>query len=95
MKFKRDSVIAFYLAGKPQVVLVRVLRHLNVNKTFASRKKKKTVTTPEMIRKKTRFDRNPRRSGRKTVREENISRERMQHILKKELVLKPFKFQKV
>ena len=44
---------------------------------------------------KARFDRNPRRSGRKIARELNISRERMQHILKNELRLKPLKFQKV
>lgn len=49
-----------------------------------------------MIRKvKARIDRNPRRSGRKIARELNISRERMQHILKNELGLKPLKFQKV
>ena len=35
--FKRDSVIALYLAGKPQVALVRELQHLNVNKSFVSR----------------------------------------------------------
>ena len=59
-------------------------------------KKKKTVTTPEMIRKVTaRFDRNLGCSGRKIDRERNILRERMQHILKKELGLKPLKFQKV
>lgn len=67
--------------------------------SVASRPKsgrKKTVTTPEMIRKvKARFDRNPRRSGRKIARELNISRERIQHILKNELGLKPLKFQKV
>ena len=38
MKFKRDSVIALHLAGKPQVAIVRALQHLNVNKSFASRK---------------------------------------------------------
>ena len=48
----------------------------------------KTVATPEMIRKvKARFDRNPRRSGRKITRELNISREQMQHILKNKLEL--------
>ena len=41
-----------------------------------------------MIRKvKARFDRNPRRIGRKIARELKISRERMQHILKNELGL--------
>ena len=49
-----------------------------------------------MIRKvKATFDRNPRLCGRKIARELNISRERMQHILKNELGLKPLKFQKV
>lgn len=37
MEFKRDSVIALYLAGKPQVAIVRALQHLNVNKSFVSR----------------------------------------------------------
>ena len=36
MKYKRDSVIALYLAGKPHVAFVRVLQHLNVNKSFVS-----------------------------------------------------------
>ena len=49
-----------------------------------------------MIRKvKAIFDRYPRRSARKIARELNISRERVQHILKNELGLKPLKFQKV
>ena len=74
MEFKRDSVIALYLAGKSQVAIVRALQQLNVNKSFVSRiiaryrdtgsvasrqkcgRKKKTVTTPGMIRKvKVRF----------------------------------------
>ena len=37
MEFKRDSVIALYLAGKPQVAIVRALQHLNVNNFFVSR----------------------------------------------------------
>ena len=37
MEFKRDSVIALYLAGKPQVAIVRAFQHLNVNKSFVSR----------------------------------------------------------
>ena len=37
MEFKRDSVISLYLAGKPQVAIVRALQHLNVNKSFVSR----------------------------------------------------------
>ena len=45
--------------------------------------RKKRVTTSAVIRNvKARFDRNPRRSGRKIVRELNILRERMQHIFK-------------
>ena len=36
MEFKRDSVIALYLAGRPRVATVRVLQHLNVNKSFVS-----------------------------------------------------------
>ena len=57
---------------------------------------KKTITTPEMIRKvKARFDRNPCRSGRKITRELDILRERMQYILKNEIGLKPLKFHEV
>ena len=49
-----------------------------------------------MIRKvKARFDRNPCHSGKQTACELNILQERMQHILKHELGLKPLKFQKV
>ena len=114
MEFKHDSVIAFYLAGKPQMAFVRALQHLNVNKSFisctiaryhdtdyvASRPKsgqKQTVTTTEMVRKvKARFDRNSCHSGRKIARELNIIlRERLQHILKNELELKPLEFQKM
>ena len=36
MEFKRDIVIALYLAGKPQVNVVRALQHLNVNRSFVS-----------------------------------------------------------
>ena len=49
-----------------------------------------------MIRRvKARFYWNPRHSGWKIARELNISRERIQYILKNELRLKPLKFQKV
>ena len=37
MEFKRDSVNSLYLAGKPQVAIVRALQNLNVNKSFVSR----------------------------------------------------------
>ena len=37
MEFKRGSVIALYLAGKPQVAIVRAFPHLNVNKSYVSR----------------------------------------------------------
>ena len=36
MEFKRDTVIALYLARKPQMAIVRALQHLNVNKSFVS-----------------------------------------------------------
>ena len=36
MEFKRDSLIASYLAGKPQMAIVRALQHLNVKKSFVS-----------------------------------------------------------
>ena len=49
-----------------------------------------------MIRKvKIRFDLNPRCSGRRIVRELNISRERMQYLLKNKLGQNPLKFRKV
>ena len=35
-EFKRGCAIALYLAGKPQVAIVRALLHLNVNKSFVS-----------------------------------------------------------
>ena len=37
MEFKRDSVIALYLAGRLQVATVRALQCINVNKSFVSR----------------------------------------------------------
>ena len=79
MEFKRDSVLALYLAGRPKVAIVRALQHLNVNKSFVSRTvarcrdtlrpksgEKKAITAPEMLRKvKARFDRNPHHTDRK------------------------------
>ena len=53
--------------------------------------RKTTVTTLEG---KARFDRNSCRGGRKIARELNITRERMQHILKNDLGLKLLKFWK-
>ena len=37
MEFKCDNVIVLYLAGKPQVAIVRAFQHLSVNKPFVSR----------------------------------------------------------
>ena len=37
MKFNRDSVVALYLAGRPQVAIVRALQCINVNKSFMRR----------------------------------------------------------
>lgn len=37
MEFKRNSVIALYLAGKLQPAIVRELSHLKVNKMFVYR----------------------------------------------------------
>ena len=67
MESKRDSVIALYFAGNPQVAIVRALQYLNVNKSFVSRTiaryrdtgsvarvqkvGKKMTTTPETVRK--------------------------------------------
>ena len=85
-----------------QSFVTRNIAHYHDTGSIASRakseqkKKKKTVTRPEMIRKvKARFYRNPRHSGRKFSRELDISQEGMQYILKNVLGLKPLKFQKV
>ena len=43
MEFKRDSVVALYLAGKSQVAIVRALQCINMNKSIVSRK---TVRDP-------------------------------------------------
>lgn len=37
MEAKRESVISLYLDGKPQIAIVRALKHLKVNKSFVSR----------------------------------------------------------
>lgn len=37
MEFKRNSVIALYLAGKSQPAIVRELQHLRVDKSFVYR----------------------------------------------------------
>ena len=37
MEFKRDSVVALYLAGRSQVAIVRAIQYINVNKSFVSR----------------------------------------------------------
>ena len=37
MEFKHDSVVGLYLAGKPQVAIVRALQCINVIKSFVSR----------------------------------------------------------
>ena len=37
MEFKRSSVVALYLAGKPHVAIVRAFQCINVNKSFVSR----------------------------------------------------------
>ena len=34
MEFRHDSVVALYLAGKPQVAFVKALQCTNVNKFF-------------------------------------------------------------
>lgn len=113
MNFKRNSVIALYLAGKSQPAIVRELQHLRVNKMFVYRtitryndtgsiKKrggcgpKRTATSPEMVQRvRCRIQRNPRQSARKMATSLGISRERLAHILKTELKLKPLKIQKV
>ncbi|CAK9825624.1 Transposable element Tc3 transposase [Anthophora retusa] len=113
MDFKRNSVIAAYLAGKSVPSIVRELQHLSVNKMFAYRTinryndtgsvkkrygggRKKTATNTEMVRKvKKRIERNPKRSANKMAKELNVSRWSIQQILKNELLLKPYKIQKV
>ena len=37
LEFKRDCVIALYLAGKSQLTIVRASQYLNMNKSFISR----------------------------------------------------------
>ena len=37
MEYKRDSMIALYLAGKTHVAIVRAVQHLSVNESFISR----------------------------------------------------------
>ncbi|XP_072395165.1 uncharacterized protein [Diabrotica undecimpunctata] len=57
--------------------------------------RKKTATSPEMVRKvKARLERNPRRSGNQMAKELKISQRSMQRILKKGIKVKPYKFQK-
>ena len=34
MEFKHDNAIALYLAGKPQMAIVKALQYLNANKSF-------------------------------------------------------------
>ena len=88
MEVKRDSVVALYLVGKPQVAIVRALQCINVNTSFVSPRKwtKKTATSAEMARKvKKRPYRNPRRSGRKMARELNMPQYAIRQILKNEL----------
>ena len=36
LKFKRNSVIALYVAGNSQVAIVRAFHHFNVSKSFVS-----------------------------------------------------------
>ncbi|CAK9817980.1 hypothetical protein ANTPLA_LOCUS9580 [Anthophora plagiata] len=113
MDFKRNSVIAAYLAGKSVPSIVRELQHLSMNKMFAHRTinryndigsvkkrynggRKKTATNTEMVRKvKKRIEQNPKRSVNKMAKELNVSRWSIRQILKNELLLKPYKIQKV
>lgn len=112
MEFKRNSVVALYLAGKSQPAIVRKLSHLKVNKVFVYRTitrynstgsiakrygggPKRTATSPEMVRKvKKRLERNPRRSANQMAKELKISERSIRRILKNELKVKPYKFQK-
>lgn len=58
--------------------------------------RKKTATSPEMVRKvRGRIQRNPRRSGRKIAVELNILQSSIWRILKNKLGVKPYKFQKL
>ena len=57
--------------------------------------RKKTASSPEMVRKvKVRIERNPRRSGNQMAKELKISQRSMRRILQNELNVKPYKFQK-
>ena len=57
--------------------------------------RKKTATSPEMVRKvKARLKRNPRRSGNQMAKELKISQRSIRRIFQNELKVKPYKFQK-
>ena len=66
MEFKRDSVISLYLAGKPQVAMVRALQHLNVNKSRTIARYRDTGSVARRQRKWTEENSNISRNGSKS-----------------------------
>lgn len=81
-----------------KVFVYRTIKRYNDTGSIAKRHggKKKTATSPEMVSKvHKRIARNQVRSGRKMARELNISHQSMQRILRNELGLRPYKFQKM
>lgn len=61
MEFKRNSVIALFLAGKSQPCIVRELKHLNVNKVFVYRTIKRYNDTGSIAK---RYNGGPKRVAR-------------------------------
>ena len=110
MPKNRDAIISLYEAGKRQSEIVRMLRVPQQTVSYAIKRLKKLGhkgDRPGRRRKRTinirqnlhiiqqRIQRNPRSSMRKVARETGISRESVRRMAKKELKLKPYKFQKV
>ena len=62
MEFKHDSVVGLYLAGKPQVAIVRALQCINVIKSFVSRSIARYRYTGSADRKNSNISRNGSKS---------------------------------
>lgn len=84
MEFKRNSVIALFLAGKSQSAIVQELQHLNVNKMFVYRTIERYKETGSIkvqqgrgshktATSSERLQQNPAQSGNQMAKELNIS----------------------
>ncbi|XP_053966563.1 uncharacterized protein LOC128868467 [Anastrepha ludens] len=112
MHFKRNSVIALYLADKSRTAIVRELEHLKVNKVLIYRtvtrysgtgsianrhggRNQKTATSREMVQKaKKRLEQNPQRRANQMAKELKLSDFSISRILKNDLKVKTYDFQK-